>query len=552
MTNFASQTQDPITHKKTNRTLHARSVDIPIGFATGPAEAPANPFVSITEDYVVIPAQQIRIGTRKLTPRLPVIFKDDGIYLSVSEHTDANNNNRKIRLIVQGILKCRANLNFRENPIIMIQLESSCGSQIKDMLQLKDEEFHTTFKGPNEMKRYITIVPSTLNCGSFTPSEITKALKNVFNNMEKSCKPSRKILEEIKLDKTLDLFYAPLAVNNATVSNRHLSTLIAPAIPSVAPPSITGFEPLPYPPPAPALAVEQTPQNGHQPISVPVQKTVRLDCSGVRIGSMIAKYTSSVLIKMDNNPCIVFTIHYDGFKTPVPLHIMAEDILQAFTCFDGMSRIFLFLKWSGAHKIRSTLRMKMKDPTYDPRSKDTRRKHFIFTLHNVGKMEEESLTKITLPNHTEPFFQPLPANIALTTLCHVMKNGSGLHHRLDLLESAEELTNHALLQQVRLQIESEFFLDDYARPDSGDDGLMIRDEAVGMKCVYMQQVMQDPMRNKICGHSYERIAIEEFMQEGVVKCPYGSCRNTIPIRTQDLEENKRLKGDLAEKRLKNI
>ena len=81
---------------------------------------------------------------------------------------------------------------------------------------------------------------------------------------------------------------------------------------------------------------------------------------------------------------------------------------------------------------------------------------------------------------------------------------------------------------------------------------MIRDEAVGMKCVYMQQVMQDPMRNKICGHSYERIAIEEFMQEGVVKCPYGSCRNTIPIRTQDLEENKRLKGDLAEKRLKNI
>ena len=45
---------------------------------------------------------------------------------------------------------------------------------------------------------------------------------------------------------------------------------------------------------------------------------------------------------------------------------MTDDILQAYTCFDNMARIFLFLKWSGAEKVRSVLKMSRKDPTYDP------------------------------------------------------------------------------------------------------------------------------------------------------------------------------------------
>jgi len=47
--------------------------------------------------------------------------------------------------------------------------------------------------------------------------------------------------------------------------------------------------------------------------------------------------------------------------------------------------------------------------------------------------------------------------------------------------------------------------------DEDDDDVIMTQEEVGMKCPYTQQVMKFPMRNKICGHNYERDAIKEFI-----------------------------------------
>jgi len=50
-----------------------------------------------------------------------------------------------------------------------------------------------------------------------------------------------------------------------------------------------------------------------------------------------------------------------------------------------------------------------------------------------------------------------------------------------------------------------------APADDDDDDVIMTQEEVGMKCPYTQQVMKFPMRNKICGHNYERDAIKEFI-----------------------------------------
>ena len=47
--------------------------------------------------------------------------------------------------------------------------------------------------------------------------------------------------------------------------------------------------------------------------------------------------------------------------------------------------------------------------------------------------------------------------------------------------------------------------------DDDDDDVIMTSEEIGIKCPYTQQVMKEPMRNKLCGHNYERMAILEFI-----------------------------------------
>jgi len=47
--------------------------------------------------------------------------------------------------------------------------------------------------------------------------------------------------------------------------------------------------------------------------------------------------------------------------------------------------------------------------------------------------------------------------------------------------------------------------------DDDDDDVIMTSEEIGIKCPYTQQVMKEPMRNKLCGHNYEKMAILEFI-----------------------------------------
>ena len=54
--------------------------------------------------------------------------------------------------------------------------------------------------------------------------------------------------------------------------------------------------------------------------------------------------------------------------------------------------------------------------------------------------------------------------------------------------------------------------------DAGeDDDLIMTEEEVGIKCPYTQQIMKFPIRNKNCGHNYEKDAILDFIRRRLNK-----------------------------------
>ena len=64
-----------------------------------------------------------------------------------------------------------------------------------------------------------------------------------------------------------------------------------------------------------------------------------------------------------------------------------------------------------------------------------------------------------------------------------------------------------------------------------DDDVVMTSEEVGVKCPYTQAVMKEPIRNKICNHNYEKMAIHEFImrKQGNAKSVSPLCQSFINI-----------------------
>ncbi len=78
-----------------------------------------------------------------------------------------------------------------------------------------------------------------------------------------------------------------------------------------------------------------------------------------------------------------------------------------------------------------------------------------------------------------------------------------IHGLTSLLPSQERL--------VRELIHIGGSADKVVKDDDDDDDVIMTSEEVGIKCPYTQQVMTNPVRNKICNHNYEKAAIEEHI-----------------------------------------
>ncbi|XP_006815285.1 E3 SUMO-protein ligase NSE2-like [Saccoglossus kowalevskii] len=88
-----------------------------------------------------------------------------------------------------------------------------------------------------------------------------------------------------------------------------------------------------------------------------------------------------------------------------------------------------------------------------------------------------------------------------------------------------------------------------AAAEDEDEDLLMSQAEIATKCPITQQEMVDPVRNKICKHSYERSAIVQHIAggRGRRKCPFVGCGNTKPIVKNDLEDNVALKHTIERK-----
>lgn len=79
-----------------------------------------------------------------------------------------------------------------------------------------------------------------------------------------------------------------------------------------------------------------------------------------------------------------------------------------------------------------------------------------------------------------------------------------------------------------------------------DDELAVTNETIQMIDPYTKQEFTDPVKNKVCGHTYERSVITELLATHVhgQKCYWMGCKNRN-VRKDDLEPDYELRRHMA-------
>nr|KAG5697648.1 hypothetical protein BaRGS_011197 [Batillaria attramentaria] len=116
-------------------------------------------------------------------------------------------------------------------------------------------------------------------------------------------------------------------------------------------------------------------------------------------------------------------------------------------------------------------------------------------------------------------------------------------------------SNDASLKQHEKYVELEQKIWDSQHPDAApcslgasaplfEDDIEMTQENMNTKCPYTLQEMVNPVRNKICKHSYDKTGIMEYLKKRGKKalCPVIGCGNKKPITSSDLEDNKDLRS----------
>ena len=71
----------------------------------------------------------------------------------------------------------------------------------------------------------------------------------------------------------------------------------------------------------------------------------------------------------------------------------------------------------------------------------------------------------------------------------------------------------------------------------GDDDLMVTEETREFKDPWTRKLIEDPVTNKECGHTYERSTVERFLASNAksrkpLKCPVVGCTNNNITKAQ--------------------
>ncbi|WAR26754.1 NSE2-like protein [Mya arenaria] len=118
-----------------------------------------------------------------------------------------------------------------------------------------------------------------------------------------------------------------------------------------------------------------------------------------------------------------------------------------------------------------------------------------------------------------------------------------LHAKLAVMKSNEpDFQQHEKLQELNERMFRALHPDETMLGTCEDDDIEMTQE-INTKCPYTGMDMVHPVRNKLCGHNYEREGIMQYIKQRKkkAKCPLSGCGNEKPVEESDLVENKELK-----------
>ncbi|KAK2159785.1 hypothetical protein LSH36_146g02014 [Paralvinella palmiformis] len=270
-----------------------------------------------------------------------------------------------------------------------------------------------------------------------------------------------------------------------------------------------------------------------------VQNTeVQLNCVYLRIGSLRAE-AKDVKVRADNPAAFMFTVKSDSTGV-VPVQLGFDMIASCILYNDGSDKTIMFLNpaQNGWWKLQNLLKLGGdNDPCYNPNSPEARRKHIIMIFKGVNVDQKDALLGIKVKGSNSKIFSMGHHSMIMKVLSDVYNNIPQTYYH----NSGNKFQPNTPLDVIL----KEFMEVDHAGIpiEDDDDDVIMTSEEIGIKCPYTQQVMKEPVQNKLCLHNYEKSAIQEFIvrKKGNARCPYAGCGNSKPLSMLDLVDNKELK-----------
>jgi len=159
------------------------------------------------------------------------------------------------------------------------------------------------------------------------------------------------------------------------------------------------------------------------------------------------------------------------------------------------------------------------------------------------RMDEEVKQLVTALNHTKSQSEKLDDDVSLRSV---------FDEKLDKLKTkkshgpAAHPKYKAMLDEFEKggsiveQLES---LKSTLLGETEDDDVALTQAEVNIRCPYTGMDMTDPVRNKHCGHVYDREGILGHIKakKDKAKCPVGGCGNQKPLKPDHMEEYKEMK-----------
>ncbi|XP_033119995.1 E3 SUMO-protein ligase NSE2-like [Anneissia japonica] len=179
----------------------------------------------------------------------------------------------------------------------------------------------------------------------------------------------------------------------------------------------------------------------------------------------------------------------------------------------------------------------------------------------IKEMENTMLEMIALERNLE-YFKLAVRKVS----CQVPSNiGSGCTEK-DLIKTLQQfinelevegektpLENHEKYQEMKKQLwqvqHPDLAFPTQAQTELGEDEEFVMTQAeVSLKCPITQREMTDPVKNKHCGHSYEKSAVNTYMKSRKkVMCPVCGCGNQNPLQKADLQDDKEIRQIIQRK-----